>query len=241
MKEVRCIETGETYPSAAAAARAHGVTPGMINHVLKGRQATAGGYKWEYTGNSGTHAQRQKRYKGVYQDRMGRVYHSLRGFAQHHGYTIRQVQAAITDDSVCRTISLPLREDCDLFAPILQKADSMIHIRYADGTYYINDKPAGNFPLHPRMSDALADARLTGKTVSLISAQGGPSRMSEDEYWAIVTPAIETYKKRGELLTREQHEARRIIRDTWITAHPPTMAEFEGTPDRWRPAGADEI
>ena len=230
MKQVRCVETGETYASAAAAARAHGVTPGMINHVLKGRQATAAGHGWEYTGEVGKHLRRQKRYKGVYRDNTGRVYHSLQGFAQRHGYTIRQVQAALTGDGGCRLINLPIGGD--LFAPIPQKADNMIHIRYSRGTYYINDKPAGYFPAHPRMTDALVEALETGKTVSLIPMQSGPSRMTEDEYWAIITPAVETYKRRGTILTREQHEARQLIRDTWITAHPPTMADFEGTPDR---------
>lgn len=189
MKQIRCVETGETYPSATAAARAHGVTPGMINHVLKGRQATAAGHRWEYTGDK---SPRQSRYKGVYRDTSGEVYHSLRAVAVRHGCTIRQVQSAILPgNGACRLVSF------DLFAPIPQRA------------------------------------KVTPPDVA--------PRLTEDEYWAIITPAIETYKRRGERLTREEHEARQLIRDTWITAHPPTMADFEGTPDRWRPSGADEI
>lgn len=226
MKEVRCVETGETYPSAAAAARAKGVTPGMVNHVLKGRQATAGGHRWEYTGRGGKQSYKS-RYRGIYQDRTGRVYHSLRSFAEYHGYTIRQVQAAKTG----RLIDLPVGSD--LFAPVPR--DNRLHMRYENGTYYINDKPAQSYPIHPATTDALVEARMTGKTVTLSPTQDGPSRVNEEEYWSLVTPAIETYKQRGEALTREQHEARRIIRDTWITAHPPTVSEFEGTPDRWRP------
>lgn len=191
MREVVCVETGETYPSAAAAARAHDVTPGMINHVLKGRQATAGGYKWEYTGENGKHAQRQKRYKGVYRDCTGRVYRSLRAVAKRNNCTIRQVQAAIVPGvSACRLVSF------DLFAPIPMRAE------------------------------------ITPPTME-------PNNLTEVEYWALVLPAIETYRKRGKRLTREQHEARRTIRDTWITAHPPTMADFEGTFDRWRPEGVE--
>ncbi len=184
MKQVRCVETGETYPSATAAARAHGVTPGMIGHVLKGRQATAGGYKWEYTGEK---PPRQKRFKGVYRDHTGQIYHSLQAVAKRNGRTIRQVQAAIVPGSAaCRLVGF------DLFAPV----------------------PVRHKVVGPR-----------------IESDG----ITEDEYWAIVKPAIEVYKMRGERLTREQHEAKQIIRNTWITAHPPTTADFEGTPERWRP------
>lgn len=237
MKEVLCVETGDVYPSAASAARHHNLTPGMINHVLKGRQATAGGYRWEYTGQGGKQPFRP-RYKGVYRDRSGAVYNSLQGFAKRHGYTIRQVQAAISDDGACRLINLPI--GADLFAPISRNSNRL-RIRYERGVYYINDKPAGDFPCHPQMTEALRRARETGEVVSLVPAAHGPSRMSESEYWSIVQPAIETYKKRGTVLTRAEHEARRIIRETWITAHPPTIPDFEGTPDRWRPIGADEI
>lgn len=234
MREVRCIETGETYPSAAAAARAHDVTPGMLNHALKGRQATAAGYTWEYTGKGGKQKYKP-RYKGIYKDRRGRIYYSLRSFAETHGYTIRQVQAAIKKGGTCRLIDLLLRDDQDLFAPLHVKPDNTLRVRYVNGTYYINDKVAGYYPPHPQMTAALAQSRLTGKTVTLYPTSGAVERVDEEQFWKIVTPAIETYKKRGEVLTRDEHEAKRIIMDTWITAHPPTTAEFEGTPDKWRP------
>lgn len=106
MKQVRCVETGVVYNSIAAAARAHGVTPAMIAHVLKGRQATAAGYTWEYTGLT---PPRQTRYKGVYRDRNGKIYRSLKSFADEHGYTIRQVQAATVNDmNACRLIDLEI-------------------------------------------------------------------------------------------------------------------------------------
>lgn len=45
--KVRCIETGEIFPSIAAAGRAIGIHQYGINLCLLGRQKTAGGYHWE--------------------------------------------------------------------------------------------------------------------------------------------------------------------------------------------------
>ena len=44
---IRCVETGEIYPSQAAAARAIGLHPYGINNCLMGKQNTCGGYHWE--------------------------------------------------------------------------------------------------------------------------------------------------------------------------------------------------
>lgn len=44
---IKCVETGEVFPSQAAAARWAGIHKYGINNVLKGRQKTAGGYHWE--------------------------------------------------------------------------------------------------------------------------------------------------------------------------------------------------
>lgn len=45
--EVRCVETGEIYPSIAAAGRAIGIHRYGINLCLLGKQHTAGGFHWE--------------------------------------------------------------------------------------------------------------------------------------------------------------------------------------------------
>lgn len=44
---IRCVETGEVFPSLAAAGRAIGKHPYGINNVLNGYQKTCGGYHWE--------------------------------------------------------------------------------------------------------------------------------------------------------------------------------------------------
>lgn len=43
----RCVETGELYQSRVEAARAIGVTPAAITHVLHGRCKTVKGLHWE--------------------------------------------------------------------------------------------------------------------------------------------------------------------------------------------------
>lgn len=45
--EVRCVETGEVFPSIAAAGRAIGKHRYGINLCLLGKQKTCGGYHWE--------------------------------------------------------------------------------------------------------------------------------------------------------------------------------------------------
>lgn len=45
--KVRCVETGEIFPSIAAAGRAIGKHKYGINLCLLGRQKTCGGYHWE--------------------------------------------------------------------------------------------------------------------------------------------------------------------------------------------------
>lgn len=44
---IRCVETGEVFPSQSAAARSIGLHPYGINNVLQGKQNTCGGYHWE--------------------------------------------------------------------------------------------------------------------------------------------------------------------------------------------------
>ena len=44
---VRCLETGEVFPSQAAAARAIGAHKVEIRNVLRGKQRTARGYRFE--------------------------------------------------------------------------------------------------------------------------------------------------------------------------------------------------
>lgn len=156
MRQVRCIETGQVFNSITDAARRLGVTPAAISHVLKGRQATAAGHTWEYA--QGVPVP-QKRYTGLYRDRNGGVYTSLRAFAQRHGYTIRQVQAAtVTDNPSPRLIDLPTR------VPSVRK----IRIQYINDQYLIDGLPATTFPTHPLLASALAQARLSGKVVELI-------------------------------------------------------------------------
>lgn len=45
--KVRCVETGEIFPSIAAAGRAIGLHKYGINLCLLGKQGTCGGYHWE--------------------------------------------------------------------------------------------------------------------------------------------------------------------------------------------------
>ena len=47
-RPVTCIDTGETFPSVAAAARWAKIGESCIFHVLAGRTKTAGGYRWTY-------------------------------------------------------------------------------------------------------------------------------------------------------------------------------------------------
>lgn len=45
---VVCVDTGRTYPSAAAAGRVLGIPNSKITAVCRGRRKTAGGRKWKY-------------------------------------------------------------------------------------------------------------------------------------------------------------------------------------------------
>jgi hypothetical protein len=47
-KPVRNLDTGETYRSVSAAARAMGVNSAAIWYALEGRTNTSAGYRWEY-------------------------------------------------------------------------------------------------------------------------------------------------------------------------------------------------
>lgn len=50
-KPVFIVGTGQTFPSASAAAKALGINPGNVYSVLAGRRKTAGGYKFGYASN----------------------------------------------------------------------------------------------------------------------------------------------------------------------------------------------
>ena len=47
---VVCLETGEVFDNAAAAARAVGTSPQNIAACLGGKRRTAGGFHWECAG-----------------------------------------------------------------------------------------------------------------------------------------------------------------------------------------------
>lgn len=49
-KPVRCVEIGEVYPTANAAALAIGKDRSGINKCCRGERKTAHGYHWEYAG-----------------------------------------------------------------------------------------------------------------------------------------------------------------------------------------------
>ena len=48
---IRCVETGEQYPSIIEAGRRTGISRKMIHRVLKKSSKTAGGFHWEYVDN----------------------------------------------------------------------------------------------------------------------------------------------------------------------------------------------
>lgn len=48
-KRVQCVETGETFPSIAAAARSCGLSRSALYDALHGRRPTAGGRRWEFS------------------------------------------------------------------------------------------------------------------------------------------------------------------------------------------------
>lgn len=48
VRAVRCIDTGETFPSIARAAKAHNVSDMSIIRVCKGQAKQAKGERWEF-------------------------------------------------------------------------------------------------------------------------------------------------------------------------------------------------
>ncbi len=52
-KGIRCIETNETYPSMAQAARVRGISPASLTLHMRGDHKTCDGCHWEWTGNAG--------------------------------------------------------------------------------------------------------------------------------------------------------------------------------------------
>ena len=53
-RPVRCIETGELYPSANEAGVSKGIRPSSISAVCLGYHKTTHGYHWEYLYEKGT-------------------------------------------------------------------------------------------------------------------------------------------------------------------------------------------
>ena len=47
-KRVRCVETGEVYPSQSEAARQTGMNRSNIAQVCRGERKTVGGFHWEF-------------------------------------------------------------------------------------------------------------------------------------------------------------------------------------------------
>ena len=47
-KPIKCVETGEVFPSLKEVGRKKGYSIGCINHALRGRREKAYGYHWEY-------------------------------------------------------------------------------------------------------------------------------------------------------------------------------------------------
>lgn len=47
-RKVRCVETGEIFPSIKSAAEHYGLNSPNISAVLSGKKKTVGGYHWEY-------------------------------------------------------------------------------------------------------------------------------------------------------------------------------------------------
>lgn len=47
-RKIRCVETGEIFPSIKAAAENYGLNSPNISAVLAGKKKTVGGFHWEY-------------------------------------------------------------------------------------------------------------------------------------------------------------------------------------------------
>ena len=51
-RPIRCVDTGEVFPSQIAAALAHGTRPSNLSDHLKGKSITVGGRTYEYVQNA---------------------------------------------------------------------------------------------------------------------------------------------------------------------------------------------
>lgn len=47
-RPVRCVETGEIFPTQQAAADSVGVSQASVSACCRGKSRTAGGYRWEF-------------------------------------------------------------------------------------------------------------------------------------------------------------------------------------------------
>ena len=79
-REIRCVDTNETYPSIQAAALATGANRKCISRCCEGIAITAGGYHWEYANKDKQHkrsSQQQKYNRPVICVESGVVYGSI--------------------------------------------------------------------------------------------------------------------------------------------------------------------
>ncbi len=114
-KEIKCIETGEIFPSMSAAARAKGINPASLTQCMRNKKATCCGCHWQLTDNetSKTYTEsprmlalkveNAKRGKtrsnsprcSVRCTETGQVFESMSVAAKHYGIDKRNIYSAI--------------------------------------------------------------------------------------------------------------------------------------------------
>lgn len=104
MKQIKNVETGKVYNSVTSAARDVGVSPGLIVHVLKGRQKSAGGYSWVYsdedmpkTIRTIKHSYRSRR-GNIVRDDAGNVYDSVKSMSVAKGIDPKRAYYLLSRD-----------------------------------------------------------------------------------------------------------------------------------------------
>lgn len=130
-KEVRCIETGQLFPSAASAAAHFECSHSLMGHVLSGRQKTAKGYHFEYTGRHTGTATRVRK-KRIIRDDNGVQYDSIKALADAKGLTDYRARYIINKD----------REGIFRNAWLLRTTGTETR-RLVIARYTVNDVPVG--------------------------------------------------------------------------------------------------
>lgn len=97
---VRCVETGETFPSSADAARRYGVDKRVIYGALE-RGISAAGLHWTRLKPKGPHNSRGHRKRPVRATETDTVYPSLAEAAMAHGVSSTSIWCAIRDGGTC--------------------------------------------------------------------------------------------------------------------------------------------